>query len=98
MDSYSDFYIDEQEIEPNKLSKIHLNCAQGQTNIDPKFLKIENCNGHPIFRFELNGKIYSYGFTGIEEYYRIILDCVQNHCVKLRCGNHSAIYPLGCLR
>jgi hypothetical protein len=55
-----------------------------------KILKISDVCGTPLFYFEINGKMYSYGIKGVEADYKIRLQC---SITKKVCGNLAVISP-----
>ena len=55
-------------------------------------LNISSRLGHPTFHFEMNGKIYFYGFQGIKADYKIVLYCTKTH-LKSKCRNMVNILP-----
>jgi hypothetical protein len=62
--------------------------------------KLDYHRGHPQFHFEINGKLYVYGFRRIKSNYRIVLYCskVDRENKKGRCGNYSTILPSECFK
>ena len=56
-------------------------------------MKIINRRGHPNFTFEIDGKVYFYGFRGAKSDYQMVLQCKNGIC-----GNHFFILPSDLLR
>jgi hypothetical protein len=55
-----------------------------------KLVDISNRRGNPIFHFEINGKIYSYGLRLVRADYKIILHCTRP---SSKCYIKSSISP-----
>jgi hypothetical protein len=68
------------------------NTPKNNTPVKCKLLKIENRRGHPIFHFEINGKMYCYGIRGIRANYKIVLRCYKM-AFGSQCNNISTILP-----
>jgi hypothetical protein len=60
--------------------------------IECKLVKVANRRGHPTFHFEINGKIYFYGFRGVKSDYTIDLYCTRTN-FKLKCRSVVHISP-----
>jgi hypothetical protein len=98
----TDFYIGENpliSIESNKCehTETPVNSSLGQTKLKCKLLKIVRVRGNPSYHFQINEKIYFYGFQGIKKNSKIILSCTKkfenNTLETKRCHNRSFILP-----
>ena len=112
MDSdVNDFYIGENPLitkeiakfEDKKYSKTPLiNSALSQTKMKCKLLKISRTvKGFPKYHFQINGKIFFYGFNGITKDDKIVLVCTRPYLkdqVDYNCGCHSHISPTEVLK
>jgi hypothetical protein len=66
--------------------KINNKPEMGAKKVNCKLLKITTRRGYPSFHFDINGKIYFYGFRGIRADYKIVFYCTI-------CRNKSSISP-----
>jgi hypothetical protein len=64
----------------------------GAKVVKAKLVKIANHRGHLRFHFEINDKIFFYGFRGIRADYKIVLYCTKTS-FKSKCINTSSILP-----
>jgi hypothetical protein len=93
----SDFYIGEQqtidqeeqstEIGKNKNLQ---NCAFSQSKLKCKIVKIVNSRGFPNLHFEINGKMYFYGISGVRADSKIVFRLSGS---SQPCGNISTVLP-----
>jgi hypothetical protein len=62
--------------------------------VNYKLIKIANHRKNPNFHFEIDGKIYFYGFRGIKADFKIVLFCTKmKENGKSRCMTSSSILP-----
>jgi hypothetical protein len=103
----NDFYIGENPLISKEIAKFedkkypqtpYINSALGKTKMQCKLLKISRTvRGFPSYHFQINGKIFFYGFQGIKKDDKILLICTkpyQKEQLNYTCGCQSYILPL----
>ena len=103
----NDFYIGDDPLITKEIAKFEdkkysktsfINSAFGQTKMKCKLLKISRtAKGFPKYHFQINGKIFFYGFVGIKQDDKIVLICTrpyQKEQSDYTCGCYSYILPL----
>ena len=107
----NDFYIGDDPLITKEIAKFEdkkysktsfINSALGKTKMKCKLLKISRtAKGFPKYHFQINGKIFFYGFVGIKQDDKIVLICTrpyQKEQLDYPCNCHSFIFPTEVLK